>query len=1264
MINGWHVTAQDIIKWTDTDSRRAQEVLPYLIQKLILASTNCSSLHFPNGESISKKGWDGTLSVKTDNPFVSAGKSVWELSTNRNIKSKATKDYNKRTNDSKGEKQESTTFMFATFRNWTNKSQWENEKKADNRWKDVKILDADDLKTWLELCPAVHRWFATLIGKRSGNMQDIEHAWDSWRHVTNPATSIDLVIAGRNQRVEEIVQQLRNHAKVLRIRSESREESFSFILAVIQCYLEFQSRCLIITKESDWDAVIYEKNSLILIPQYDNPTNIGLAVQQGHHVILPQSRIEGSQQDIVDIGPAVKSKLINALVNMELEEEDAKAVIHVSRGFINSIRRHSKLNPQEPRIPIWAKPEYADVVIPVLLAGGWTADNQNDCEKVAELAGLKYNEFEAKLYKLMSSCDDHAIRRVSSVWQIFSRHDAWVLLSKYINPAFLNRFCKTAKSVLKELDPRFEISPNERWMANIMDKKAKYSGVLRHGLAESIAMLGSYGEQDCVGMQGESVQDKISVLVRQLLIDNMSGHQWWSLSGDLPLFGEAAPDVFLDAIEEGFKGDRPPLMDLFAEEGTFGGCSHSGLLWALEGISWSQKHLSRTIQILAKLARLDPGGEYSNRPINTLKEMFLGWRPHTKASLEERVQILTSLMKVEPDICWTLLLGLLPNQSGISMNIHQPYFRNWAEGWEPTITNKDYYKHILAINRLCLSHVEQKPDKRWPELIEEMPHMPEVCFNDAFEMLNKKDKKDFLDDTSIHIRETLRDIVAKHRRHSKADWALPKEAVDRLEGVLNQFMPEDIVIKHQFLFDKHFIDLMEVDEEIDFKRQEKLIDSRRLEALEAIWKLENLEGIKRLASMTKSPWIVGGLLAKTTFGKSIETSMFDCLEDTNESLVLLAQAYISSRYFLDPKWLTAIFDNYRDKWELKRWNRFCVKLPFIKDTFELLKKLPREVFDHYWENVNGYYLQKNDAIYVNWIIEELLKHKRPLAAIDAAMMALHASAKEAELKSELIATALEQAVVEPETDRPSSHIGYETGEAIKYLQTKGDIDTKRLSLIEWIYVPMFSDRNVRPTVLIKEILTDPTFFVYLLRLMYKASPPIENEFPEFLDDKKTKMAINADRLLDLVQKIPGQQESGSLVDAKVLKDWVTKVRQDCTQSNRADIGDHQIGKLLAYCPSGIDEVWPHEAVREILEEEGTQEIALGMEIGRYNQRGITSRAIGAGGDQERKIAASYEESANKISLNWPRTAAMLYRMAGKYKREAKRWDDQTKLEDF
>ncbi len=806
---GWNVKAQDITQWTEANRRQAQEILPLLVKKLILASTISSSLHFPVGDSILHSGWDGTLTSKKGNEFVPEGESVWELSTMKKINQKANEDYLKRTNKTRVSERKIKTYVFVTTQIWKGKETWVKTKNAEARWKDVRALNSVDLECWIEMCPAVHRWFARVIGKRSEKAIDVEQAWEAWSCVTKPPSRYELIIAGRDEKLKEVVDRLKLSSSVVRIHSESEEESYAFALVVVSQYSEFKSRFLVVTEENEWNALVECHNSLILLPRFSNPKNIGLAIQRGHSVILPGARFVGKQQSVIELDKPSRNKLVEALISMGLKEDDAKTVVQTSRGYLKPIRRHQKLEPYERSLPEWTKPENSSPLIAALLVGAWAVDNPNDCAQVEKLADIPYEKMEEKFYYWTNS-DDPPVRRVGNVWQVLSRQDAWMLLSQYVNPVYLDRFCKVAEEVLRELHPRFELKPEERWMANVYGKKTRYSGVLRQSLAEAIAMLGAYGDQDCISRGEYSISDKMSVLVRSLLKDDMSGNRWGSLAHYLPLFAEAAPEIFLECVETGLQSENPSIMELFVEEGDMGACLHSGLLWALEGISWNKEHFPRTVRIFAKLARLDPGGRYSNRPFNSLQEIFLGWKPQTKVSLQERIRVLSNLMQNEPEICWKLLLSLLPEHGEISTRIHQPYFRDWAEDWEPTVTEKEYFDHVVAISDLCLMFIDAQPNIRWPMFLDKKSHLPKNIFDKTITILSKKGKEDFSSSALIEIYEKLNKIISRHRRYSDASWALQEDELKKLEGILEIFIPIDLVAKHLYLFDTPLPDIPEV----------------------------------------------------------------------------------------------------------------------------------------------------------------------------------------------------------------------------------------------------------------------------------------------------------------------------------------------------------------------------------------------------------------------------------------------------------------------
>jgi hypothetical protein len=161
---------------------------------------------------------------------------------------------------------------------------------------------------------------------------------------------------------------------------------------------------------------------------------------------------------------------------------------------------------------------------------------------------------------------------------------------------------------------------------------------------------------------------------------------WASLP--LGLLAEAAPDEFLDAVDRGVSGDRPFLLALFRdkEADMFSSAPHTGLLLALEALAWSEGLLVRVATALAKLARIDPGGRWANRPLASLRSIFLLWLPQTTASLERRFGAINAIRQREPNIAWQVMKSLLPQFHDHSMPTPRPKWREWAPPEDVRVT--------------------------------------------------------------------------------------------------------------------------------------------------------------------------------------------------------------------------------------------------------------------------------------------------------------------------------------------------------------------------------------------------------------------------------------------------------------------------------------------------------------------------------------------------------------------------------------------------
>src|SRR5690606_31582832 len=136
------INTLDIESWANTVE--CQFYLPLLIRKLILATIDNNAIkdiHFPYGEDVHTGGYDGELYTELSNAFVPFGGSVWEFGTTNSKKAKADEDYQKRKNNPLGRIPSETTYININAKKYRDKNKWENEKRSEKFWKDVKYFD-------------------------------------------------------------------------------------------------------------------------------------------------------------------------------------------------------------------------------------------------------------------------------------------------------------------------------------------------------------------------------------------------------------------------------------------------------------------------------------------------------------------------------------------------------------------------------------------------------------------------------------------------------------------------------------------------------------------------------------------------------------------------------------------------------------------------------------------------------------------------------------------------------------------------------------------------------------------------------------------------------------------------------------------------------------------------------------------------------------------------------------------------------------------
>jgi hypothetical protein len=331
-------------------------------------------------------------------------------------------------------------------------------------------------------------------------------------------------------------------------------------------------------------------------------------------------------------------------------------------------------------------------------------------------------------------------------------------------------------------------------------------------------------------------------------------------------------------------------------------------------------------------------------------------------------------------------------------------------------------------------------------------------------------------------------------------------------------------------------------------------------------------------------------------------------------------------------------------WMLSTWQ-------FSQETWIVVDHLGKKFADAYWNDVGAlpYNGTKEDW---SFAIDRLRRVGRSLKVITS----LHQRVKD--VPSQTLVELLDETVEEIAGGRSSTMLSYAVGEVFETLSARNDLPVIEVARREYIYLPLI-EGSVKGLAVHKLLTSDPAEYIAILSNVYAASnaEPIERPSEEI----RTRSRMSY-RLLKSFHTLPGEMGDGT-IDEETLRRWVIQARALAQESGRAEIADEFIGQLLAHSkPDATSGAWPQPPVAKLLDQLMADGLEHGIEIERFNMRGVHSRGIGEGGAQERNLATTYRRWAGQTAS--PRTEAMLERIAEEWDLHARRQDiaaEQEKL---
>ena len=1260
------IKARQIHDWAEShhDARR---LLPVLLRKLVHSTDHHAlrQVDFPGYDNAERKGWDGLIEAGAATPWVPEGKSGWEISTNKQPKNKAERDYAARLGSVSPAERAECTFVFVTARNWPGKNDWAKKKRTAGDWKAVRVFDASDLEQWLEDSISAQMWLAEQLAMPMpvNGFETLERCWQRWEEASDPKMVREIfepsVIAYRNPFKEWLE---KPSEKPFMVAADSKDEALAFLACLFRDNAIAQpsgsntaARDLAAVFESAQTLKKLAASSVPLIPIVCTEE----AEQELSSVYRQRRCIIVRPRNAIDSKPDIALELLDhntfekALAAMGITGDRAEQLARESGHSPTILRRRlSKLD--AIRKPQWSTDaKIARSLIPMALVGAWHTTSQADCEVISTLAGGRpYQQTEESIADLVQR-EDSPVWSTGQCRGVASKVDALFAINKHVTKENLDKFFRLAEYVLSENDPALELPEDKRWAAGLYGKVRHHSAALREGICETLVIFSVYGNTLFQDRLGIDVADYVSSLIRKILtplsLDKLLSH-----NNDLPHYAEAAPDEFLNLLEEDLRQPQPVVLGLLkpTESSLFDTPTRSGLLWALECLAW--KHFGRVNLILAQLSEPVINDNWVNKPIASLESIYRWWLPQTAASLEDRIRALEALTKRFPDIGWQICIEQLREGLLSGHYSYRPRWRNDASGAGKSVPPEadEFGRKALDLALAWPRHNQ----KTLGDLVERLPKMLEENQTLVWNLIDAWADSEADEKAKAYLREQIRRLAFTRRSR----WHDLKDATkDRARVSYEKLRPRDSVVRHAWLFDQHWVEPHDdeiKDENFDYSKHEERTRKLRTTAMKEIWAEREFEGVTSLLSCSKEPATVGDSLRLHITATNVRVDFLQqCLSitgDLERKIDLCMQGFLTS---LEDETcgtiLSAVVED-RDAEQIVRLFR-CA--PFGQDTWRLLDRYGEEALNRYWQEVLPYWARHSEAERSE-IIDRLLAAKRPRAAFHA--VHLDWSQIEASRLKRLLRAV---ATVD---DEPEAHYRlepYYVSEALSSLNGRTGVSPDEMAQLEFMFVEVLNHSKHGIPNLERQIAESPATFVQMLAFAFKRNDDGQDP-PEWRTEdpgRLVRLASIAYRLLDRIGRIPGTGQDGK-VNTETLLAWVTEVRQLCDEHGRDKIGDQKIGQLLSKASAEEDGGWPCLPVCEVMEKIASRQIGTGFNIGICNGRGAHLREDG--GTQERRLAAQYRGWANQRAFNYPYVSSVLESVAADYDREARRWDAETKIE--
>lgn len=1241
-----HISANDIKQWGTNDARRAQEQLPLLIWKLILAScTLIRNHHFPFNEGIQYNGFDGYLDADSSSPFVPNGKSIWEFGTNQGCKQKFESDYAKRVKQIEPSEQSEYTFCFVTSQIWNARQSAAEvtvEKEKDSHWKNIRIYDAADIEMWLEQYPAVAIWFSSVLGKKFNGVCSFREYWNSVTEGTNPSLTPDFFVEGRPSILGEFKEKIAGSKRQLVLRAESPLEAVLVLASEMVLAGEREEklfdRCVIVDDLSQLEVEQLELEDAIAILNPKGCKVRAISLPIACTVVVPICNYDSLDKisekgEKIEIQKRSRHSFCRGLEKIGCSSEEAYQLTSETWMSVTALYRKIAINPTS-RLPSWIDTTDNSQLIPAMLVSQWEDTADGDKQIIEALSQKGYREYIETIRKYIQS-DDAPIKNIAEVYACVTASDMWALLWGSITKQNILDVLENVKKVFSIPDAKYDLSRDKWHCAELYGKKSCFSARLKNGLLHSVFMLSKMGSRDRDSILSD-IPERCDSTIGSVLCNISSEKTLFSVIPFLPEMVESCPDVVLTYLEKELSQKSSCVWSAFVPEQNmlFEQSMYWPICWTLEKALWVHRVASMALILMIRIVESDVDEKIKDHFKESIVSVFRIWYPQGSLTKDERKQMLSYISRAYPKTGEYLFLRLL----GISGDTATPIsFPEWSEEKrsEPHISPLEVHEMYTFILKEFLTSLKPTASqwrialKHLADLLTIEPKLFDICRSNAKEM----QEKDLIQFCSAIAKQ-----IYQFRKFPDTSKSESPEIIARLEELYTDILPNcPEAFLHNFDWNYEGIYPFPYNQKkYDRKQEDAIAQENCNKQMERMISANGKDSFLAIAAKAENQakfaqaFILLYMNNKFCWDsiKKLRIQSDSCARKVMQEL--FAQGLFSLEAFpaeqfgmLDAAWILACFE-------------------ITDHNLAILESLSEEAQQKYWKMVNCLWLEYGDIKLVRKVLPRIADAKRCHKIIN------HIAYGECFDVPSII--FLLKAVMDEYDDHTIQQnvLNCMSADSVdrlfKKLYAASESYEDTIAELELGYLRVRKDL---PTFLLKQLSENPEMFVDVLSRIYIK----DGETKGSVSREAVPAAVFYKDFLAQMKVLPGTDLETGQINSDILHRWLLDVSQLSEKRGYKTGCELEIGRLLSYSPSGNDGLWPAECVREYLELYGNETVMEALKVARYNQRGVHYATAGV---NERELSRRYERYSLEMEVIYPRTAQMLLGMAKTYDWDSRR----------